>query len=564
MNEQLKWGKGGASELHERKRHIFETEKKEFCLFYIRELLNVIYTTYKSTKPVYTHFICSKKNDYDHLKNNNLVYYTPNSMLEQHFPDYFQNVYFLCAHYTMREREGNVMIDSSMDYMKIRKTMDNVSTGSTMDKLRNVKSAYNADSVSRININSSMERDKNKNGQKSKDTFYFIFTFYMEPNFIWEEVNIPIFHERGYIECKFDSVDNLMKLNNVVNLSEKLKRHTYNKTLIQHIRELSSRSTRIDNKNIVSSIVNQDDNYNSNSNNSINKNNNSNCNSTRNGNSDSNNANSRSTRKSTENGRTTYDTNKGPRETPDSVHLLPFFISSDYLHKNSTICKTRVISFNERDIYCKIDEGDSFPKQILLLVRKKLYNKLKFMEMHTAKGGTTMKEVIQGRDTTIKEALPGGTSMKEVVPEDTLIKEAVRRNTTSTGIMKNEGKEQYRNISLNKKGHQQNVKNKDNCTGLNYTKIQRIINSTDMIFKKAYSDQQLEYLLMQSREKSLTRYIPSTTYFTNDKVINMHLELDEYYKFFQKGKNQFKNTLQDPWQLGIGRRKTQDGKKFYE
>ncbi|SBS88596.1 conserved Plasmodium protein, unknown function [Plasmodium ovale] len=581
----------------------WETEKKEFSLFYVSDLLNVIYKTYQHKKPVYIHFICSRKNDIENIEKNNFIYYTPNSILEQYFPEHFRNVYFLCAHYTMWE----------------------------------TKSVQN-DTNSKIYMNNNWDGKYNygNSSQLGKDTFYFIFTFYMEPNFIWEEINIPIFHDRGYIECKFDSVDNLMKLNNVVHLSNMVKTHAYNKTVVQYIRAWNKGGNAY--KEYIGNNIN------------VGKNNDYNTNK--------------------------YDDIFGCRDkyiseqrNNRSVHLLPFFISSDYLHKNVKICKTRVVSFNERDIYCKIDPEENFSRQILLLIRKKLHKKLRSMEknppmVYVPRGelpriciptedvpricipeeGTSSKDAspkeapqtyISGEDTSRRDASPKeapqtyisgeDTSRRDASPkeaphtyisgedtsrrdtprvcvlgEDTLPKETpqtcvsgedtpLKDTSLKDASLKDSSQKDAPRICMpGENSHLQNqpkkrqatqsedaifsksgtkkvlkTENEDNFIGVNYKKIQQIINSTDTIFERKYSNEQLEKLLVQSKEKYGLKYVQSTTaHFTNDKVMNMHLELDEYYKFFQRNKNQFKNTLQDPWQLGLSRGRPRDTDKL--
>ncbi|CRH02684.1 conserved Plasmodium protein, unknown function [Plasmodium relictum] len=413
MNEKVKWNNKRTNKIYGNKLKDLEQHKKDFTLFYITDLLNIIYNTYKNIKPVYIHFICSKKNESHHPKKNNLIYYTPNSILEQYFPEYFQNVYFLCAHYTIWE---------------------NKITENKNDTNQNHVNKNDHSQCKSSNLN---ENDTNKN--ENKETFYFIFTFYMEPNFIWEEINIPIFHERGYIECKFDSIDNLMKINSFVNLSDNLKIYTYNKTLIQYIFDLSNNNNTCDNRN-----------------------------------------------------KEVYNNFK-------NVHLLPFFISTDYLHKNCKICKTRVISFNEKDIYCKIDEEENLPKSILLFMKNKLNMKLKSIE-------------------------------KEAEKEE---KEKVK-----SFINQNNIKKKVKNY------------NDDYFIGLNYTKVKRIINYTNNTFENNFSDQELENILL-SMNKNNSLKDKENTNCINNNIINMHFELNEYYNFIQKKKNQFKNTLSDPWQLGI-------------
>ncbi|CRG93566.1 conserved Plasmodium protein, unknown function [Plasmodium gallinaceum] len=424
MNEKIKWNNKRTCKIYGNKLKDLEQHKKDFTLFYITDLLNIIYNTYKSIKPVYIHFICSKKNENLHPKKNNLIYYTPNSILEQYFPEYFQNVYFLCAHYTIWENKINEnRNDTYQNYAN--------------------KKEHNEHKLNNLNENDTSQNNENK------ETFYFIFTFYMEPNFIWEEINIPIFHERGYIECKFDSIDNLMKINSFVNLSDNLRIYTYNKTLIQYIFDLSN------NNNITCDNSN------------INK-------------------------------------NKEDCNNFKNVHLLPFFISTDYLHKNCKICKTRVISFNEKDIYCKIDEEENLPKSILLFMRKKLNTKLKSIEKEAAK------------------------------------EEREREREREVKMFNNQN-------SIKKK-----VKNYDDdyFIGLNYTKVKQIINLTDDTFKNYFSDQELENVLLMMNKNNYSKN-KENAYVINDNIINMYFELDEYYNFINRNKNQFKNTLSDPWQLGI-------------
>ncbi|SBT82593.1 conserved Plasmodium protein, unknown function [Plasmodium ovale] len=622
----------------------WETEKKEFSLFYVSDLLNVIYKTYQHKKPVYIHFICSRKNDIENIEKNNFIYYTPNSILEQYFPEHFHNVYFLCAHYTMWETKNIQNDNNSKIYMS-----------------NNWDGKYNYGNTSQL----------------GKDTFYFIFTFYMEPNFIWEEINIPIFHDRGYIECKFYSVDNLMKLNNVVHLSNMVKTHAYNKTVVQYIRAWNKGGNAY--KEYIGSNIKE--------------------------------------RKNNDYNKNKYEDIFGCRDkyiyeqrNNRSVHLLPFFISSDYLHKNVKICKTRVVSFNERDVYCKIDPEENFSRQILLLIRKKLHKKLRSMEKNppmvyvprgelpricipteevpricvpeeensskddapqtyisgedTSRRDASPKDAPQTyisgedtspkdasqtyisgedtsrrdapetyisgedtswrdtprvcvpgkdtlpketpqtcvsgedtplKDTPLKDASPKDTPLKDASPKDTPLKDASPKDTPlkdtslkDTSLKDASLKDAPRICMPGENSHPQNqtkkrqatqsedaifsksgtkkvlkTENEDNFVGVNYKKIQQIINSTDTIFERKYSNEQLEKLLVQSKEKYGLKYVQSTTaHFTNDKVMNMHLELDEYYKFFQRNKNQFKNTLQDPWQLGLSRGRPRDTDKL--
>ncbi|KNG76702.1 hypothetical protein PFMG_02775 [Plasmodium falciparum IGH-CR14] len=418
MNEKIGVGKTWAQDVLLYNIKSLEREEKDFSLLYITYLLNMIYNKYKSIQPVYIYFICSQKKEKDMCIDNNknyktnvhknhdqnsLVYYTPSSIMEQYFPDLFHNVYFLCAHYTILNKEINEK--DHIDYIK-----------------------YN--------------KEKQKYDEK-KETFYFIFTFFMEPHFIWEELNIPIFHEKGYVECIFDSVNNLIKLKNIFNPLHDLRQNTYDKTLIQYIFNMNKKRNKKKFNCNNDNQINHDTNYYNEHNNvlaagirdNIKQNNNiynNNGNNDNNDNNDNNNndimsdilkdimngyhlTNSNIKKKgnhmntyhndehieysnifsslnnnnnNNDNDLYCYNYHIRKEEINDHVprvQLLPFFISSNYLYKNNKICKTRVISFNEKDIYFKNDESQNIPKAMVLYIRNKLSNKLKNIEKDVIK-----------------------------------------------------------------------------------------------------------------------------------------------------------------------------------
>ncbi|GAW83638.1 hypothetical protein PGO_144360 [Plasmodium gonderi] len=486
-----------------------EKKKKEFCIFYICEILNGIYGTYKKNKPVYIHFICSQEKENNNFEKKQLFYYTPNSVLEQYFPDHFQNVYFLCAHYSMWKNKLN----------------------------NHDKKNESGTPLGIFNEESDKQNNGNKNDQRKKyscqneETFYFIFTFYMQPNFMWEEINMPIFHDKGYIECKFDCIDNMIKLSDNMNLAQKVKGSARNQTLIQCIRE---------------GFTNKED------------------------------PNIR---------------HKG------NVHLLPFFISTQQLYKNCRVCQTRVISFNEKDIYCKIDKEENFPRQLLLLVKKKLQKRLKNMHAEVIQTGENKKIEIKKRKKEYEKSQK--ITSLEFIDKD---KKRNKSYTTTRGRQK-------QNVTH----MEEEAKHvRDSLTGIDCAEIQQLIRCTDAIFERSISDEQMEKLLLQIKSKGYTRNMCSaiihsipihgsaihnipihsraipnrsiatvpvipvmphphnqeitsrSTHITNNQDMNKYLGLGDYYKYFASSKNELKNTLQDPWQLGIGVKKTIKKKKKSE
>ncbi|CAA9991051.1 conserved Plasmodium protein, unknown function [Plasmodium knowlesi strain H] len=565
-----------------------EAEKKNFCRFYICDLLNMIYSTYKNTKPMYVHFVCSKErgneseeesgpssgnksgrkrgNTFEKKTQRRTVFsgrkgfqYTPNSVLEQYFPEHFKNVHFLCAHYAMWANEP-CNEDSKWDSLKRGNRKD----GSEKQRRRG---GITDSHVEQINVT-----------YRKEQTFYFIFTFFMYPNFLWEEINIPIFHHRGYIECKFDCISNFMKLNNGVDLINRLKLRAHNQTLIQCIRGGATSGGSPNGGNLNTGILNG-------------------VNST--------------------------------NQTRGDVHPLPFFISSQCLRKNYQVCLTRVISFNDRGVYCKRDQREDLPIQLLLLIQKKLHKRLKNMEreaalmchlrrIETKGGGHTQghppKFVLAKEDTrkTISDFIP-----------------TIKSDDHSDGTPRSSG---TRRGDLHVDGLKSNH-SPDNLAGVDYEEIHKLINSAETIFKNRISDQQLEKLLLRMRNRGnahsqttretfphlpnlanianvvninkLANVVninklanvaninklanvaninklanvanitsipklgtpnkglsPSGPNFPKDEAMDVHLGLDAYYEFLHSGKNELINTLRDSWQFGIDVNRTNKKRKI--
>ncbi|ANQ10831.1 Uncharacterized protein PCOAH_00054210 [Plasmodium coatneyi] len=576
MNGQVKSGQGRRASPSKVERVTnSEAEKKEFCLFYICELLNTIYSTYKNSKPIYVHFVCSKERGsesegeserssgsksgskresiFERKSQNRTIsgrkgfHYTPNSVLEQYFPDYFKNVHFLCAHYAMWANQPSN--DESKGDSPSR---GNLNDGSNKQKRRGS-----------ITDNPG---DQSKSTYRKEQTFYFIFTFYMEPNFLWEEINIPIFHDRGYIDCKFDCVSNFMKLNDGVNVINRIKLRAHNQTLIQCIRggtasSASPKECVLNGGNKNTSVLNGGNN-----------------------------------KTSLLNG---VDSTNQPQ---GDVHLLPFFTSSQCLRKNHQVCLTRVISFNDKGVYCKRDEGEDLPIQLLILVQKKLQKRLKSMEREAALLCYLRRSETKEVDHT------QGDSTKFVLPKEDTPKSG---SDFSATIRSDDHSDDTPRSSGSRKGdlhvdRPNSNHSRDNLAGVDYDEIHKLINSAETIFKKRISDQQLEKLLLRMRSRgndhseatrgslshlaNLTNLAnvaninklanvakissipnlgtpdrglsPSRANFPKDEAVDVHLGLEDYYEFVRSGKNELNNTLRDSWKLGIDVSKTSKKNKF--
>ncbi|KMZ77673.1 hypothetical protein PVIIG_03905 [Plasmodium vivax India VII] len=640
MNGQAKSGQGRrASPTRVERATDGEAEKKEFCLFYICELLNVIYSTYKSGKPISgsgskgesgrsgsgskgesgrsgsgskhedtntdegTH-----KRDGAHTRGGrnaagrNGFHYTPKSVLEQYFPDHFKDVHFLCAHYAMWANQPSGG-DSRGDSPPRANSNDAASKqkrrGFTESGAEQANAAYRKEEETMTTTTTT--------NTTNTTTFYFIFTFYMQPNFLWEEINIPIFHDRGYIECRFECVSNLMKLTDVGNLAARVKLGTSNQTLIQCIRggegsayegvlnggnpDRDLRNGGLLNGGLLNGgLLNG-------------------------GNADRSLPNGGNPDRSLLNGANSTNRRRG------DVHLLPFFISSHFLRKNCQVCLTRVISFNDRGVYCKRDQGDDLPVQLLLLVRKRLYKRLKSIEREAALVCHLRRRETKGgnypRGDYPKGEYPKGDSAKFLLP-----KEGPRKKSSdiSASIRSDENSDGAARTSGSRRGDLQVDRPKgkharDNLAGVDYDEIQKLISCAETIFKRKISDQQLEKLLLRMRSRrnsqgeatrgSLSHLAsaanlanianfsnvanvakvanlssaatlanlanlatpegglsPSRGNFPTDEAMDGHLGLDDYYEFVRSSKSELKNTLRDPWQLGIDVNKTSKKNKF--
>ncbi|KMZ96833.1 hypothetical protein PVNG_04003 [Plasmodium vivax North Korean] len=680
MNGQAKSGQGRrASPTRVERATDGEAEKKEFCLFYICELLNVIYSTYKSGKPMYVHFVCSKeqggdsegesereggtgeggrggsgskgesgrsgsgskgesgrsgsgskgesgrsgsgskhedtntdegthKRDGAHTRGGrnaagrNGFHYTPKSVLEQYFPDHFKDVHFLCAHYAMWANQPSGG-DSRGDSPPRANSNDAASKqkrrGFTESGAEQANAAYRKEEETMTTTTTT--------NTTNTTTFYFIFTFYMQPNFLWEEINIPIFHDRGYIECRFECVSNLMKLTDVGNLAARVKLGTSNQTLIQCIRggegsayEGGAYEGVLNGGNPDRDLLNGGL---------------LNGGLLNGGNADRSLPNGGNPDRSLLNGANSTNRRRG------DVHLLPFFISSHFLRKNCQVCLTRVISFNDRGVYCKRDQGDDLPVQLLLLVRKRLYKRLKSIEREAALVCHLRRRETKGgnypRGDYPKGEYPKGDSAKFLLP-----KEGPRKKSSdiSASIRSDENSDGAARTSGSRRGDLQVDRPKgkharDNLAGVDYDEIQKLISCAETIFKRKISDQQLEKLLLRMRSRrnsqgeatrgSLSHLAsaanlanianfsnvanvakvanlssaanlanlanlatpegglsPSRGNFPTDEAMDGHLGLDDYYEFVRSSKSELKNTLRDPWQLGIDVNKTSKKNKF--
>ncbi|EUD69114.1 hypothetical protein C922_00806 [Plasmodium inui San Antonio 1] len=654
MNGQTKSGRGRRGSLAKvEPTKDREVEKKDFCLFYICELLNVIYSTYRNSKPMYVHFVCSEergsesegesecgsdnksgskrestrkrgstrkrestgkrertskdeitgkdKRRSEHERScvaqRKRFHYTPNSVLEQYFPEHFKNVHFLCAHYAMWENQPNN--DENKGDSPGRTNLNDIS------KKRK-----------RRGLTDSAAEQSNSTYRK-EETFYFIFTFYMQPNFLWEEINIPIFHDKGYIECKFDCISNLVKLNDVVHLTNRVKLQTHNQTLIQCIQG-----------GVASGGVSNEGAPNG-------------------GNPNTSLLNGGNPNTSLPNGG--YPNTillsgvNSTNQRRGDVHLLPFFISSHCMRRNDPVCLTRVITCNDRGVYCKRDEGKDLPIQLLLLVRKKLHKTLKSMERDAALVCHLRRNETKGGDYTkgdyAKEDYAKGDYAKGDSPKFVLAKEdppknrsdmtaTIRSDEHSDGTGRASGRSSARTSSRtigpttgrttgSRIGDihtdRPNSKNaRDNLAGVDYDEIHKLINCTETIFKKRIPDQQLEKLLLRMRTRGnahseVTRgslsnlgsaansanlgnianfsnignvadianlasiaqlttpgggLPPNRTNFPKKEAMDVHLGIEDYYEFVRSGKNELKNTLLDPSQLGIDVNKTSKKNKF--
>ncbi|SOV23806.1 conserved Plasmodium protein, unknown function [Plasmodium sp. DRC-Itaito] len=573
MNEKLGVDKTLAQDVVLYNIKNLEKEEKDFSLLYITYLLNTIYNKYKSIQPVYIYFICSEKKEKDICNDNNknyknnvhknhdknsLIYYTPSSIMEQYFPDIFHNVYFLCAHYTILNKE--IKRKNHIDYIKYSKE----------------KKIYD----------------------EKKETFYFIFTFFMEPHFIWEELNIPIFHEKGYVECIFDSVNNLIKLKNIFNPLNDIRQNTYDKTLIQYIfymnkkrrkknykhskdnqinddtnyyNEVLKRDSRnniynnnmcnnniynnnIYNNNIYNNNIYNNNIYNNNIyNNNIYNNNLYNHNTYHNDNnieyanifSSFNNINNNS-----DNDLYCYNYHISKDRINDKVpriYLLPFFISSIYLYKNNKICKTRVISFNEKDIYFKNDENQNIPKAMVLYIRNKLSNKLKNIE----------KDVIKKEKEHFKRLIKKKNKRKKIkiYSKDNSIKPKkdsykIHNNNINKKIKAN----------INQYINNANNNNNDNIgSNIQYNNIKTILN----FIQNNLQDVQLKKLLSQYYNNYNKCDYKENVYITNKHFMNTLSLIQNNYKFIYKDNKELHNTLIDPWQIGIGENNLRLMKKLF-
>ncbi|VUZ98967.1 conserved Plasmodium protein, unknown function [Plasmodium vivax] len=698
MNGQAKSGQGRrASPTRVERATDGEAEKKEFCLFYICELLNVIYSTYKSGKPMYVHFVCSKEQGGDsegesereggtgeggrggsgrsgsgskgesgrsgsgskgesgrsgrgskgesgrsgsgskgesgrsgsgskHEDTNtdegthkrdgartrggrnaagrNGFHYTPKSVLEQYFPDHFKDVHFLCAHYAMWANQPSGG-DSRGDSPPRANSNDAASKqkrrGFTESGAEQANAAYRKEEETMTTTTTT--------NTTNTTTFYFIFTFYMQPNFLWEEINIPIFHDRGYIECRFECVSNLMKLTDVGNLAARVKLGTSNQTLIQCIRggEGSAYEGVLNGGNPDRDLLNGGLLNGGLLNGGL-----LNGGLLNGGNADRSLPNGGNPDRSLLNGANSTNRRRG------DVHLLPFFISSHFLRKNCQVCLTRVISFNDRGVYCKRDQGDDLPVQLLLLVRKRLYKRLKSIEREAALVCHLRRSETKGgnypRGDYPKGEYPKGDSAKFLLP-----KEGPRKKSSdiSASIRSDENSDGAARTSGSRRGDLQVDRPKgkharDNLAGVDYDEIQKLISCAETIFKRKISDQQLEKLLLRMRSRrnsqgEATRgrlshlasaanlanianfsnvakvanlssaanlanlanlatpeggLSPSRGNFPTDEAMDGHLGLDDYYEFVRSSKSELKNTLRDPWQLGIDVNKTSKKNKF--
>ncbi|SOV79340.1 conserved Plasmodium protein, unknown function [Plasmodium sp. gorilla clade G3] len=564
MNENIGVGKTWSQDVLLYNIKNLEKEEKDFSLLYITYLLNTIYNKYKSIQPVYIYFICSQKkekdicNDYNksYKKNvhknhekNSLVYYTPSSIMEQYFPDIFHDVYFLCAHYTILNKE--ITEKNHIDYIKYSKE----------------KQKYN----------------------EKKETFYFIFTFFMEPHFIWEELNIPIFHEKGYVECIFDSVNNLIKLKNIFNPLHDLRQNTYDKTLIQYIFNMNKKRKKKNYKCSNDNHINVDTNYYNHHYNLLetgNKDNIKKKNNIYNNNSNNNDimneyhlTYSNIKKKGNHMNTYHYDDNieyanifssfnninnnsdndlccynyhikkEGINDHVPRVHLLPFFISSNYLYKNNKICKTRVISFNEKDIYFKNDESQNIPKDMVLYIRSKLSNKLKNIENDVIKKEKqhVKRLLIKNKRKRIKKYSKG-----EILKPR---KDLYKIYNHSIDQTKKENINQYI-INENNNSNNNNKKKNNNKNNMGpyiqHNNIKSILNFIQNNPHDNLQDVQLQKLLLKYYKNYLKCDYKENVYISNDDFMKTLSLIQNNYKFIYKDNNQLHNTLIDPWQIGIG------------
>lgn len=219
--------------IHTGKVEAYFRSNKEGAYYSLIKSINDVYKKNKACTPIFNSFLCNQNSI------TNLVYYTPTSILSQHFQERFKEANFLCGHY------GIAVLNAGWDLSRRRR---------------------------KENDPKPMFVDKTNKGSRTKRVGVFVFTFYMKPNVIWEETFVPMVHDNSFIHCRFECISHLeiLKIQIDENFSRIYMKQLQNETPIdflcrnEWVSNANERTRTIYNPSILRFFISFDDIRNSN------------------------------------------------------------------------------------------------------------------------------------------------------------------------------------------------------------------------------------------------------------------------------------------------------------